>query len=87
MPSATGANLDYSMLDQLEFSFTPDVIVSPSALAPFARAIDSDSVCLNPGSVCRKAARGTAALLSFNQSKSNGRDCVAERLRIDFIQF
>lgn len=87
MPSATGANLDYSLLDQLEFPFTPDIIVSPSALAPFARTIDSDSVCLNPGPICRKAARGTAALLSFNQSKSVGRDCVAERLRVDFIQF
>lgn len=86
MPSPTGANLDYSLLDQLEFPFTPDIIISPSTLGAFARTIDSDSVCVNPGLACRKAARGTVALLSFNPPAANGRECIAERVRVDFIQ-
>lgn len=87
MPAATGANLDYSMLEELELPFTPDILISPSALGAFARTIDSDSVCLNPGLFCRKAAIGTAALLSFNRPMESNSDSIAQRVRIDFIQF
>lgn len=90
MPAGHGANLDYSLLDQIELPFTPDVLISPSSLGAFARSIDSDSVCINPGLFCRKAALGTAALLSFNAPKAsadNFFDSVAQRLRVDFIQF
>lgn len=89
MPASTGANLDYSQLEKLELFFTPDIIISPSSLGAFARSINtSDAVCLNPGLFCRKAALGTAALLSFNPPPLNSQeDCVSERLRVDFIQF
>ena len=65
MPAAQNANLDFNLLDQLEFPFTPDIIVSPSSLGAFARVIDSTSgtVCVNPGNICRKNGLGTAALL------------------------
>lgn len=88
MPPAHGANLDYSLLPEIELNFTPDVIITPSTLGAFARAIDADTVCLNPGQLCRKGSMGTAALLSFSAPKAAGEaDCVAERLRVDFIQF
>ena len=87
MPAASSANLDYSLLDQLELPFTPDVLISPSCLGAFARTIDNDSVCLNPGILCRKASLGTAALLSFNSPRHKENDSVADRLRVDFIQF
>ena len=87
MPAATGANLDYSMLDQLEVPFTPDILISPSSLGAFARTIDNDSVCLNPGLFCRKGSLGTVALLSFNRPMETDRDSIPQRLRVDFIQF
>lgn len=87
MPAATGSNLDYSMLEDIELPFTPDILISPSSLGAFARTIDSDSVCLNPGLFCRKSSLGTAALLSFNRPMESNRDSIPQRLRIDFIQF
>ena len=88
MPAAQSANLDYSMLEELELPFTPDVLISTSSLGAFARTIDSSVCCLNPGIFCRKSSLGTAALLSFNPPKQIGEvDSITERLRIDFIQF
>ena len=90
LPAAQSANLDFSLLDQLEFPFTPDLIISPSSLGAFARVIDSTSgtVCINPGYFCRKNGLGTAALFSFNPPKLVGElDLVSERLRVDFLQF
>jgi len=87
MPAATGANLDYSALEDIELPFTPDIIISPSSLGAFARTIDNDSVCLNPGLFCRKASIGTAAILSFNRPMETKEDSIAQRVRIDFIQF
>ena len=90
MPTAHSANLDYSMLEELEFPFTPDVLISPSALGAFARSIEDASLCcINPGQFCRKTCLGTAALLSFNPPKQAGPEDsnISNRLRVDFIQF
>jgi hypothetical protein len=87
IPAAHGANLDYSMLEDIELPFTPDILISPSTLGAFARTIDHDSICLNPGLFCRKASLGTAAIISFNSPMGSNTDSMAQRVRIDFIQF
>lgn len=88
LPAAQGANLDFSLFEQLEFPFTPDLIISPSSLGAFARAIDSGTVVINPGYFCRKNGLGTAAFLAFNPPNLVGKgDSVSERLRVDFLQF
>lgn len=89
MPAGHGANLDYQMLESLEMMFTPDILISPSQLNAFARAIDNNSVvCLNPGPLCRKNSVGMAALMSIGSPHMQGlQDNIANRLRIDFMQF
>lgn len=48
----------------LELSVTPDVLVLPSQLAPFAREVIGGCVAVNPGRICKRRAGGTYAKVS-----------------------
>lgn len=88
LPAAPGANLDYSRLEDLEWTLTPDIIISPSDLGSFAKSVDSgSSVCINPGRACRKNALGGVALLTINPPELSEykSDLISSRLRVDFI--
>ena len=63
-PPAAGAQLDLNMLDHLRMPVVPDVLLLPSELRFFAKAVDH-SVCINPGRLAKKQAGGTFAKLSI----------------------
>jgi len=56
---ATGAMLDTSYLALAEFSHVrPDILITPSALPPFAKVVES-VVVVNPGTLSKKRGAGT----------------------------
>lgn len=61
LPKATGAMLDTSYLGLAEWQkIKPDVLITPSALNPFAKVVES-VVVVNPGSLSKKRGPGTFA--------------------------
>ncbi|KAJ0388612.1 hypothetical protein P43SY_012008 [Pythium insidiosum] len=49
---------------QFQFDTTPDVLILPSMLNRFCGRV-CDSICLNPGQLCKGESGGTFATLSF----------------------
>lgn len=93
-PKATGAMLDISYLALGEWrNVRPDVLITPSALTPFARVVDS-VVCINPGTLSKKRGAGTFAQMTIEprQIASEERDQgdlahkVYERARVDVVR-
>lgn len=62
-PLATGAMLDTSYLALADFQHVrPDILITPSALPPFAKVVES-VVVINPGTISKKRGAGTFAQL------------------------
>ncbi|KAI0157841.1 DNA polymerase alpha/epsilon subunit B [Xylariaceae sp. FL1272] len=69
---ATGAGLDTSYLKLGEMvNIRPDVIVTPSALPPFARVVESVLV-INPGYLSKRRGAGTYARMTLYPPKLTG---------------
>ncbi|PUZ72199.1 hypothetical protein GQ55_2G374400 [Panicum hallii var. hallii] len=78
-PPAGGVPLDFSLANEaLEISSTPDVLLLPSDLAPFAKVLSlgegSDDqkpfICLNPGRLAKGIGGGTFVDLYYNEDTS-----------------
>jgi DNA polymerase alpha subunit B len=92
-PSFEGVNIDYNCLDALEFPFKPNLLIIPSALKNFAKAMPSDDlVFLNPGQFCKKQSLGTCAFVSVLPPRPTDAESVTcldftNRCRVDVVQF
>lgn len=87
VPAPAGANIDYTRLEALDMPGPPDLLVVPSALRHFARAVGDHAVVLNPGPYCRKQALGSAAFVSISAPAAGVPAGFAARCRVDTIQF
>ncbi|OZJ03831.1 hypothetical protein BZG36_03826 [Bifiguratus adelaidae] len=89
-PPAEGDNLNFEHLPQMQMDITPDVLIVPSQLTPFAKVVDN-VVCINPEAGANGQAKGgyaklTIAPLSRQEDGTFGKDArVYERLRVDFV--
>jgi DNA polymerase alpha subunit B len=69
---ATGAMLDTSYLALAEFQHVrPDILITPSALPPFAKVVES-VVVINPGTVSKKRGAGTFARMTVARRDVTG---------------
>ncbi|PHH61897.1 hypothetical protein CDD81_7761 [Ophiocordyceps australis] len=69
---ATGAALDLSYLKLGEMvNVRPDVMLTPSALPPFAMVVES-VLMINPGHLSKRRGAGTFARMSLHAPKLNG---------------
>lgn len=90
---STGAMLDIPYLALGEWSTRPDVLITPSALAPFAKVVES-VVCINPGTLAKKRGAGTFAQMTVcprnvdeAEMASDGVEKrVYERARVDVVR-
>lgn len=83
-------NIDSDRLTDLMIEKRPDVLICPSLLKPFTRAVDT-TLCVNPGLLCRGQAFSTYVRLTVhplpNREGSVGSDArVVERTRVDIIK-
>lgn len=63
-------------------SVSPDVIITPSELSPFARVVNS-CIAVNPGRAARNQSNGTYAIIGVNSRGSNG---IHEHTRVDITR-
>ncbi|KAL9109860.1 MAG: hypothetical protein Q9227_005563 [Pyrenula ochraceoflavens] len=91
---ATGASLDLSYMKLGEFiSARPDVLVTPSALPPFVKVVESVLV-INPGTLSKRKAAGTYAQIALQprllseeeQTKPSVAHKVFQRARVDIVR-
>lgn len=61
-PDGQGGQLDFRHAEHWRLPVTPDVLLLPSKLAPFAKDV-MGSLCLNPGALTKATSGGTYALL------------------------
>lgn len=77
----------------MEFPFKPNLLVVPSALKYFAKAMSSDDlVFINPGQFCKKQSLGTCAIVNVQPPTLTNEDVVSsinfsDRCRVDIVQF
>jgi len=94
-PRATGAMLDVPYLALADWQHVrPDILITPSALAPFAKVVES-VVVINPGTLSKRRGAGTFARLTMSardltsEEKDEG-DVVGhkvfERARVDVVR-
>lgn len=94
-PKALGAMLDISYLALAEWNkIRPDVLVTPSALNPFAKIVES-MVVVNPGSLSKKRGPGTFAQIHVGERVVSDEERtrglmvdhrVYERARVDVVR-
>ncbi|KAH0547556.1 hypothetical protein FGG08_000281 [Glutinoglossum americanum] len=92
---ATGAMLDTSYMKLGEWiNVKPDVLITPSALAPFAKIVES-VVVVNPGSLSKRKGPGTYAQLTIfpasvsEEERIRGKPVghkIYERSRVDVLR-
>jgi DNA polymerase alpha subunit B len=93
VPSYEGVNVDYNCLEALEFPFKPNLLIVPSVLKHFAKAMPAeDLVFLNPGQFCKKQSLGVCAIVSVLPPRPSGAESVScldfpGRCRVDVVQF
>lgn len=93
VPSYEGVNVDYNCLEALEFPFKPNLLIVPSVLKHFAKAMPSDDlVFLNPGQFCKKQSLGVCAIVSVLPPRPSSAESVScvdfpDRCRVDIVQF
>jgi DNA polymerase alpha subunit B len=64
-PPEGQAQLDFRHAEHWRMPLTPDVLLLPSRLAPFAKDV-MGSLCLNPGALTKATTGGTYALLTIH---------------------
>lgn len=94
-PKPTGAMLDISYLALAEWQHVrPDILITPSALAPFAKVVESVLV-INPGTLSKRRGPGTFARLTvkaaeISEEEREEGDVVGhkifERARVDVVR-
>ena len=64
-PSAGGANLDLSKMNQWNLTCTPDILILPSKLATFCKNV-LNCIVINPGHICKGMTGGTFATMNIH---------------------
>jgi len=92
---ATGVPLDVSYLKLGEWlNVRPDILITPSALSPFAKVVESVLV-VNPGTLSKRKGPGTYTQMSIHPRKLTeeerdvGKMCghkIFERARVDIVR-
>ncbi|ATY60022.1 DNA polymerase alpha primase associated subunit [Cordyceps militaris] len=87
---ATGAVLDLSYLKLGEMvNVRPDVMLTPSALPPFAKVVES-VLAINPGYLSKRRGAGTYARMTLHPPKIEGDGlqghCVFERAKVEIVR-
>ncbi|CAH0491334.1 unnamed protein product [Peronospora farinosa] len=59
-PSGSNAPIDLRYMKQFQFEQTPDILILPSILNRFCGRV-KDSICINPGQLCKGESGGTFA--------------------------
>ncbi|KAM3455729.1 hypothetical protein MY3296_002147 [Beauveria thailandica] len=88
--TATGAVLDVSYLKLGEMvNVRPDVLLTPSALPPFAKVVES-VLAINPGYLSKRRGAGTYARMTLHPPKIEGDGlqghCVFERAKVEIVR-
>jgi len=71
-PPRPGTQLELPRLKQLDIPVTPDLMLLPSNLAPFAKEVDG-VLCVNPGKLTKAQQGGTYTKLSIFPIKKSGK--------------
>jgi len=64
-PPAEKVSLDYTQFQRLSLPWTPDLIITPSDMIPFAKTIDK-TVVVNPGRLTKGKGGGSYATVQLN---------------------
>eukprot|EP00698_Gefionella_okellyi_P004427 TRINITY_DN14085_c0_g1_i1.p1 TRINITY_DN14085_c0_g1~~TRINITY_DN14085_c0_g1_i1.p1 ORF type:complete len:495 (+),score=85.27 TRINITY_DN14085_c0_g1_i1:37-1521(+) len=64
-PAVRGSNMDFSRAPQFDFLATPDILIVPSNFRHFILPV-GNTLCINPGWVMKRQARGTYAMVSIH---------------------
>ncbi|KAI2497576.1 DNA-directed DNA polymerase [Fragilaria crotonensis] len=65
-PPALGTNLGFRQLKCCQMPCRPDVLILPSKLAWFARAVCDSTVVVNPGHLAKGPSGGTYAVMNIH---------------------
>ena len=68
-PGGKGTNLNLKKLSELTMPCQPDILITPSKLAPFARAALEQTVVVNPGFLTKGETGGTYATIQIHPMK------------------
>lgn len=67
-PPPESVSLDYTQFDRLKLPWTPNLIITPSDMVPFAKEI-SDTLVVNPGRVTKGKGGGSYAIVQLNSEQ------------------
>lgn len=76
-------NLDLGKLNNWSMPCTPDILVLPSRLAPFARVTSSSCVAINPGLLSKGTTGGTFASIQIYPLKNDFIDNLHDKVSIE----
>ena len=68
-PAAKGACLDLSRAKQWEMPCQPDILITPSKLATFAKQVLNNTIVVNPGELAKNTTGGTYAVIDVHPMK------------------
>jgi len=77
------ANLDLGKMDHWKLPCTPDILILPSKLVPFAKSTASSCLVVNPGLLSKGTTGGTYASIQIHPMKSECIDQLGEQGEIE----
>jgi hypothetical protein len=77
------ANLDLGKLNNWSMPCTPDILILPSKLAPFARVTSSGCLVINPGLISKGTTGGTFASIQIYPLKNDFIDQLHDSVTIE----
>ena len=77
-PAAEGTQISLGHANQFELQTTPDILILPSQLNPFAKRV-SDVLCINPGRLTKGSTAGTFCQVTMHPVIRNI-PCATERV-------
>lgn len=78
--------LDYNFHQDLQFQHTPDILILPSRLMPFADLGDENVVCLNPGTLTKGKTGGTYSILTLQKPPAKHGPDKHDLIRVDIMR-
>jgi len=86
-PPHESSQLDLTHPEQLEFPFTPDILMLPSDLALFAKNV-KECLCVNPGRITKGKIAGTyGKFTTYPRQSDSDESRVVSRTRVDIVRF
>jgi len=91
-PSQLGSLVNVARSENVDMPCTPDILLLPSELAPFARKCNSNALAVNPGRLAKGSTGGTFSKLivvpkpKSEEGEGGGGQEVHSRTRVDIIR-